>query len=162
MAMYLGEDKVANGGFIGDYDSLPVGSVIEFDGDGLPLGYEEIDNIVTNGRAVKTGRRIGGKDEYVKRISTVLGAGVKNSNNLHWDILTGLTNVTATRNIDAFVTNSNGAVLDCNMVRFNGTSLSGTSQQAYFTTSTGIIAFETAGNDRQGLEFTANIYFTYN
>lgn len=159
--MYLGRDKVANGGFIGDYDSLPVGSVIEFDGDELPIGYAEIDNIVTNGPAVKTGRRIGGKDEYVKRISTVLGAGVKNSNNLHWDILTGLTNVIATRNIDAFLTNSNGAVLDCNMVRFNGTSLADTSHQAYFTSTTGIIAFESAGYNRQGLELTANIYFIY-
>lgn len=162
MAMYLGEDKVANGGFIGDYDSLPVGSVIEFDGDEVPVGYEEVDNIITNGPAVKTGRKIDGKYEYVKRISTILGAGTKNSNNLHWSIQTGLINVTATRNIDAFLTNSNGAVLNCNMPRFNGATVSDTSQQAYFTTSTGIIDFETAGFNRQGLEFTANIYFTYN
>ena len=43
MGVYLGEDKVANGGFIGNYDSLPVGSVIEFDGDEVPVGYEEVE-----------------------------------------------------------------------------------------------------------------------
>lgn len=43
MGVYLGHDKVANGGFIGDYDSLPVGSVVEFDGDEVPAGYEKVD-----------------------------------------------------------------------------------------------------------------------
>lgn len=37
-------DYTPGGGFIGDYDSLPVGSVIEFDGDEVPEGYEEVEN----------------------------------------------------------------------------------------------------------------------
>lgn len=53
---------------IADYDSLPVGSVIDFDGDEVPTGYEEVGNIITNGEPVKTGRRIDDKDEYVVRI----------------------------------------------------------------------------------------------
>lgn len=69
MGVYLGEDKVANGGFIGNYDSLPVGSVIEFDGDEVPAGYEQVKGLVTGGPAVKTGRIIDGKEEYVKRFN---------------------------------------------------------------------------------------------
>ena len=53
----------------GGYDSLPVGSIINFDGDEVPVGYEEVDNIKTDGDAVKTGRVIDGKDEYVKRFN---------------------------------------------------------------------------------------------
>lgn len=48
MGVYLGHDKVANGGFIGDYDSLPVGSVIEFDGNEVPVGYEEVEDVNIN------------------------------------------------------------------------------------------------------------------
>jgi microcystin-dependent protein len=39
MGVYLGEDKVANGGFIGNYDSLPVGSVLPFSSENPPTGY---------------------------------------------------------------------------------------------------------------------------
>lgn len=49
MAMYLGLDKVANGGGKGsDYDALPVGAVVEFDGDEIPVGYEEVESDVNN------------------------------------------------------------------------------------------------------------------
>lgn len=39
MGVYLGHDKVANGGFIGDYDSLPVGSILPYSSEKLPIGY---------------------------------------------------------------------------------------------------------------------------
>lgn len=54
MAMYLGLDKVANGGGKGsDYDALPAGAIVEFDGDEIPAGFERVDetefNIVEKG-----------------------------------------------------------------------------------------------------------------
>jgi hypothetical protein len=122
----------------------------------------DIVNITTNGEPVKTGRIIDGKEEYVKMVQTTLGTGTTVNLNLKWTIDTGLSNIKASRNLDAFITNSNGTVLNCNMPRFNGGSLGGTSHLAYFDNSTGVISFETAGNERNGTEFTAYVYFTYN
>ena len=39
MGVYLGHNKVANGGFIGNYDSLPVGSILPYSSKKLPIGY---------------------------------------------------------------------------------------------------------------------------
>lgn len=120
------------------------------------------EDLITNGSAVKTGRKIDGEDEYVKRISITLGNGTVSSGNLRWEISTGLSNIKQTRNIDAFITTSIGAVLNCNIPRCDGNVVTNTTQQAFMNNTTGIIAFETCGYNRAGSEFTANIYFTYN
>lgn len=120
------------------------------------------EDLITNGSAVKTGRKIDGEDEYVKRISITLGNGTVSSGNLRWEISTGLSNIKQTRNIDAFITTSIGAVLNCNIPRCDGNVVANTTQQAFMNNTTGIIAFETCGYNRAGSEFTANIYFTYN
>lgn len=39
MGVYLGHNKVANGGFIGNYDSLPVGTILPYSSKKLPIGY---------------------------------------------------------------------------------------------------------------------------
>ena len=119
-------------------------------------------NLITNGEPVKTGKKIDGEDEYVKRISITLGNGTVSSGNLRWEISTGLSNIKQTRNIDAFITTSIGAVLNCNIPRCDGNVVTNTTQQAFMNNTTGIIAFETCGYNRAGSEFTANIYFTYN
>lgn len=57
-------------------DTLPVGTVVEFEGDTVPSNWEKVEenNIVTGGPAVKCGYKIDGKDVYAKRF--VLGNGV--------------------------------------------------------------------------------------
>ena len=48
-------------------DTLPINAVVEYDGSTVPDGYELVENIISDGSAVKTGRYIDGKEEYVKR-----------------------------------------------------------------------------------------------
>lgn len=116
-------------------------------------------NIVTNGSPVKTGRKVDGKDEYIKRGKVILGESTQSGANLRWLINPGLTSVELTKSISvAIISGSN--VLDGNMVRTSGLSIGNTSQWAYFD-GTNII-FETAGSNRQGQNFCYEIYFTYN
>lgn len=67
MAMYLGEDKVANGGFIGDYDSLPVGSILPFSSENPPIGY-----LICDGSEIS-------RDSY-KELFEVIGTSFGNGN----------------------------------------------------------------------------------
>lgn len=60
-------------------------------------------NLVTNGEAVKTGRKIDNKDEYVKRISTSIGTGTSKS------VSTGLTSgVHEITDYKGYITNNMG------------------------------------------------------
>ena len=60
-------------------------------------------NLVTNGDAVKTGRKINDKDEYVKRISTSISTSTSKS------VSTGLTSgVHEIVNYRGYITNNNG------------------------------------------------------
>ena len=47
----------------------PINAIVEYDGNTVPDGYELVENIITNGNAVKTGRLIDGHEEYIKRIA---------------------------------------------------------------------------------------------
>lgn len=51
-------------------DTLPIGAIVEYDGTTVPEGYEAVSetNLITGGPAIKSGRIIDGKIEYVKRI----------------------------------------------------------------------------------------------
>jgi hypothetical protein len=151
----------------GGYDSLPVGSIINFDGDDVPVGYEMVDDIIDNEEPVKTGRVINGKEEYIKRVSVTLGtpstAGGGTSKS--WEINSGLSDFKMTMPLFAFV-DVNGTIQEANIVRFTATSsgitLNPTSSHCFINEDTGIISFITAGSDRTGMTFVANIYFTYN
>ena len=58
------------GGGGSNIDDLPIGSVIQYDGEDIPEGWSEVDNSnrITNGDAIKAGYKIDGKDVYVKRV----------------------------------------------------------------------------------------------
>lgn len=84
-------------------DTLPVGTVVDYDGDEVPAGWEEVESPYQqiDGEVVKTGRKVFGKDEYVytKTITSL-------------DTLeTGLTNIDYILNISCMVldtVNTNG------------------------------------------------------
>lgn len=122
----------------------------------------DIYNIITNGEPVKTGRKVDGKDEYVKMIETTLGNYVASYSNRTWTIPTGLSNITLTRELNCFVQTGAGNVLNCNMPRFQDNLMSNTSQCCYYDGSSNNIIFMTAGADRTGVKFTGYLYFTYN
>lgn len=123
-----------------------------------------IHNITTNGEPVKTGRKIDGKEEYIKRISTKLGTPTTSGTSKTWEIESGLFSFKMTMPLLAYV-DVNGSIQEANIVRFTATStgiaLNPTSSHCYIDENTGTISFITAGSDRSGLPFVANIYFTY-
>ena len=68
LSKYFSTKQTGGGG--DGVDTLPIGSIVEYDGDTVPDGYEEIDNslnIITDGDAIKAGYKIDGKDVWVKR-----------------------------------------------------------------------------------------------
>lgn len=49
-------------------DTLPIGTIVEYDGTTVPEGYEEVTEGIVTGQEYQTGRIIDGKKEYGKRI----------------------------------------------------------------------------------------------
>lgn len=52
-------------------DTLPIGTIVDYDGDEVPPGWEEVEetDIITDKDGVKVGIKIDGKDLYAKRIN---------------------------------------------------------------------------------------------
>lgn len=126
------------------------------------LGY----NVISNGEPVKTGRKIDGKDEYIKRISVTLGTpSSAGGTTKMWEIDSGLSSFKMTMPLLACI-DINGSIQEANIVRFSayaeGITLNPTSSHCFIDEGTGIISFLTAGSDRSGKTFIANIHFTYN
>lgn len=55
-------------------DSMPIGSIIEYNGTDIPDGWELVEepdtelNLITDGDPIKAGYKIDGRDVYVKRV----------------------------------------------------------------------------------------------
>lgn len=125
-------------------DTLPVGSIVDYDGDVVPTNYEKVEDtdIITNGNPVKCGYKIDGKDVYVKRIqSGNLG------DNTSTTIPTNLTNVTI---IEVTGNANNGSTY---------IGLAGYNDEVYYNTSN--IMWNTKTN-RTAFKAYLNVYFTYN
>lgn len=135
----------------GGYDSLPVGSIINFDGDEVPVGYEEVGNIATNGQPVKTGRVIDGKDEYVKRYSSAFNVGTATFEHR-------LTNITFTRQPSGYMINGDGS----NLFPFPTLRTTFNEYNVEFYISNGIVQINVANSDRTGYTAYVELYFTYN
>ena len=106
-------------------------------------------NIITNGEPVKTGRKIDGKDEYVKRISVKLG----NNNVVSAD--TGITNATIIK-YDGVHTNGN----DYNSVPYPDNTENFKYELIVWFQGTNKIYIKTQ-SDRSTYTAYINIYFTY-
>lgn len=117
-------------------------------------------NLISNADPIKTGRKVNGKDEYVKRIETTLNNSTQIGSNRRYEIETGLSNVKFTKPVSGFIKSSDSQ-LDINMVRFDGSTLSNVSHSAYLNENNCKIIFETAGYNRDGLTITADLYFIY-
>lgn len=86
-------------------DTLPIGTIVEYDGDTVPEGYEEVTQGIVTGEEYETGRIIDGKKEYGKRIS--FGA---LPNNTAKEVDIGLTNVVFTKAFEAIAYKSGVAI----------------------------------------------------
>lgn len=109
-------------------------------------------NVVTDGPPVKTGRKIDGKDEYVKRIS--LGT---------------MPNAT-TKTVDTGLTATNITIIELKGTAKNSAGTTIVLPFVHTTSDSGIMmTFESTGDislitgtDRSGFTGHCNIYFTYN
>lgn len=50
-------------------DTLPIGTIVKYDGDTVPEGYEEVTTGIVTGEEFETGRIIDGQKEYGKIIN---------------------------------------------------------------------------------------------
>ena len=54
-------------------DELPIGTRVEFNGETIPDGWEEVEetnyNLITDGDGVKAGYQVDGNEVYVKRVN---------------------------------------------------------------------------------------------
>lgn len=130
--IYLADEDGQNPVEVGQGgDTLPINAIVEYDGNTVPDGYELVEDIEINGSAVKTGRYIDGKEEYIKMykltrttsgdqtISTDLGftlndviitrldgTAISNSGNW-WNINIGMTHNVQTYDNNMSLQNSN-------------------------------------------------------
>lgn len=67
-------------------DTLPIGSVVDYDGEKIPYGWTEVEeiNIVTGGIAVKCGYKVDGRDVYARRMN--LGKGPSSGREKAYDL----------------------------------------------------------------------------
>lgn len=132
-------------------DTLPVGSIVEYEGETIPEGWEKVeDNLVADGAPILAGYRVNGKDVYVKRINI---ASLPNATTGVYP--TGLTNITCDH-LDGLY---NGGV-PINFVYPNqGAYVSGIG--TYFEPSDASIRIIT-GLDKRSQSGYVDIFFTYN
>ena len=88
-------------------DTLPIGTIVKYDGDTVPEGYEEVTQGIVTGQEYETGRIIDGKKEYGKRVD----CGYINSGNN--TIAHGITGITELSGFDAkFKNETNGTIFN--------------------------------------------------
>ena len=108
-------------------------------------------NIITNGEPVKTGRKIDGKDEYVKRYSSAFNGGTANFEH-------GLTNITFTRQPSGYMINGDSS----NFFPFPTLRTTFIEYNVEFYISNGIVQINAANADRTEYTAYVELYFTYN